>query len=246
MNELKVFSNTEFGTVRTVTIDGEPWFVGSDIAKELGYSIPSKAVTDHCKHFLKRKVGVQTGVRQDGSACEQQIEMNVIPESDLYRLVMKSKLPSAERFSDWVFDEVLPSIRRNGGYIAGQEQMTNEQIIANALVLANKVIEDKNKEIAQMQPKSDYFDRLVDSKLLTTFRDCAKEFNMKPGTFTNWLRENGYIYNDRHNIIKPYQTYVESGLFSLKDFNTPYGYSNVQTYVTVKGKETFRLLLGIG
>lgn len=238
MNELKVFSNTEFGTVRTVMIDGEVYFVGKDVAEILGYKDTSDA--------MKRHVDEEDKLTRCFTESGQNREMYIINESGLYSLVFGSRLDSAKKFKRWITSEVLPSIRRNGGYIVGQEQMTNEQIIANALVLANKVIEDKNKEIAQMQPKSDYFDRLVYSKLLTTFRDCAKEFNMKPGTFTNWLRENGYIYNDRHNIIKPYQTYVESGLFSLKDFNTPYGYSNVQTYVTVKGKETFRLLLGIG
>lgn len=238
MNEMQIFSNKDFGEVRTVMIDGEPWFVGSDVARALGYKKPTDAVTNNVEKDDSRYFGIT-----DSLGREQQTI--VINEAGMYSLVFGSHLESAKRFKHWVTSEVIPNLRKNGGYIVGQEQMTSEQIIANALILANKVIEDKNKQIAQMQPKSDYFDRLVDSKLLTTFRDCAKEFSMKPRAFTDWLRDNGYVYNDRHNIIKPYQPYVESGLFSLKDFNTPYGYSNVQTYITVKGKETFRLLLGI-
>lgn len=237
MNEMQIFSNKDFGEVRTVMIDGEPWFVGRDVATALGYAKPENAIRDNVDDGDTLKQGIPT------NGGNQQ--MLVINEYGLYDLVLGSRLENAKKFKRWITHDVIPSLRQNGGYIVGQEKMTSEQIIANALILANKVIEDKNKQIAQMQPKSDYFDRLVNSKLLTTFRDCAKEFNMKPRAFTDWLRDNGYVYNDRHNIIKPYQPYVESGLFSLKDFNTPYGYSNVQTYITVKGKETFRLLLGI-
>lgn len=122
--------------------------------------------------------------------------------------------------------------------------MTPEQIVANALIVANKIIEEKEAKIAEMKPKAEYFDNLVDSKLLTTFRDTAKELHIPPQQFTQWLVENGYLYRDKHNSLKPYEKYRKDGLFQLKDFSTPFGYSNVQTYVTVKGKETFRLLIG--
>lgn len=236
MNELKIFENPEFGTVRTVLIDGEPWFAGSDVAKALGYAKPQDAISRHCKHSVKH------GVPINGNG--NIVEMNFISESDLYRLTMKSQLPSAEKFSDWVFEEVLPSIRKNGGYIKNQEEMTPEQIVANALIVANKIIAEKEATIVEMKPKADYFDNLVDSRLLTTFRNTAKELHMPPKQFTGWLTENGYIYRDRHGMIKPYEQHRKNGLFQMKDFSTPFGYSNVQTYVTVKGKETFRLLLG--
>lgn len=99
------------------------------------------------------------------------------------------------------------------------------------------------QKVKEQKPKAEYFDSLVDNRLLTTFRDAAKEFHMPPKVFTKWLTDNGYIYRDRHNIIKPYEQHRKSGLFQMKDFSTPYGYSNVQTYITVKGKETFQLLL---
>ena len=170
--------------------------------------------------------------------------MIAINESGLYDLVFGSRLPTAKSFRHWVTSEVLPSIRKNGGYIQNQEQMTPEQIVANALIVANKIIEEKEAKIAEMKPKAEYFDNLVDSKLLTTFRDTAKELRIPPQQFTQWLVENGYLYRDKHNSLKPYEKYRKDGLFQLKDFSTPFGYSNVRTYVTVKGKETFRLLIG--
>ena len=133
---------------------------------------------------------------------------------------------------------MLPSIRKNGGYIQNQEEMTPEQIVAN------KIIAEKEAKIIEMKPKAEYFDNLIDSKLLTTFRDTAKELHIPPKQFTNWLAEKGYIYRDRHGMIKPYEQHRKNGLFQMKDFSTPFGYSNVQTYITIKGKETFRLLIG--
>lgn len=114
MNEIMTFSNSEFGEIRTVTIDGVPWFVGRDIAKALGYARPDNAVTTHCKHSLKQGV-------PSLQSKEKEVEATVIPEGDMYRLISKSKLKSAERFEEWIFDEVLPTIRKTGSY--GQPQL---------------------------------------------------------------------------------------------------------------------------
>ena len=168
----------------------------------------------------------------------------MISESGLYSLIFGSKLEKAKEFKHWVTAEILPSIRKNGGYIQNQEQMTPEQIVANALIVANKIIAEKEAKIVEMRPKAEYFDNLVDSKLLTTFRDTAKELHIPPQQLIRWLIDNKYVYRDRHNMLKPYESHRKSGLFQMKDFSTPFGYSNVQTYVTVKGKETFRLLIG--
>lgn len=235
--EITLFNNMEFGNVRALTIDGEPWFVGKDVANALGYKNTNQSVKDNTADEDRRVSPVMTpsGVQ----------EMVIINESGLYDLIFGSRLESAKKFRHWVTSEVLPSLRKNGGYVVDQDDMSDEELMSKALDVAHRVLAEREQRIKQMQPKVDYFDRLVDSKLLTTFRDCAKEFNMKPQDLTDWLRENGYIYNDKRNMIKPYQPYVQNGLFALKDFNTPYGYSNVQTFITVKGKETFRLLLGI-
>ena len=238
MNELKIFQNPEFGAVRTIIIDDEVWFVGNDVAKALGYQKPDQAVRTNVSNEDSTLMGVS-----DSNNHTQQ--MKVINESGLYDLVFESRLPSAKRFRHWVTSEVLPSIRKNGGYIQNQENLTPEQIVANALIVAQNIIKDKDKKIAELSPKAEYFDSLVDSKLLTTFRDTAKELHIPPRQFTQWLVDKGYVYRDRHNMIKPYEQYRKTGLFKMKDFLTPAGFSNVQTYVTVKGKETFRLLLSM-
>ena len=238
MNELKIFQNPEFGAVRTIIIDDEVWFVGNDVARALGYQKPDQAVRTNVSDEDSTLMGVS-----DSNNHTQQ--MKVINESGLYDLVFESRLPSAKRFRHWVTSEVLPSIRKNGGYIQNQEELTPEQIVANALIVAQRIIKDKDKKIAELSPKAEYFDSLVDSKLLTTFRDTAKELHIPPKQFTKWLVDKGYVYRDRHNMIKPYEQYHKSGLFKMKDFLTPAGFSNVQTYVTVKGKETFRLFLSM-
>lgn len=236
MNELKIFENPEFGAIRTVVIDNEPWFVGNDVAKALGYKDTYSALRHNVDDEDKRLCPV-------GSTSGTQDTL-VISESGLYSLIFGSKLEKAKEFKHWVTAEILPSIRKNGGYIQNQEQMTPEQIVANALIVANKIIAEKEAKIVEMRPKAEYFDNLVDGKLLTTFRDTAKELHIPPQQFTRWLIDNKYVYRDRHNMLKPYESHRKSGLFQMKDFSTPFGYSNVQTYVTVKGKETFRLLIG--
>lgn len=106
-NELSIFSNEEFGSVRVIVQDGEPWFIASDVAKALGYERPNDAVNTHCKKVNKFSYGDSPRGAQP---------YNIIPESDVYRLIMRSNLPNAERFQDWVVEEVLPSIRKTGNY----------------------------------------------------------------------------------------------------------------------------------
>lgn len=106
MNELQIFNSDEFGEIRTIEIDGKPFFVGTDVTKALGYSNPRKAILDHCKGVVKRDTPTSSGIQS----------MSYINEGDLYRLIMKSKLPSAEKFESWVMDEVLPTIRKTGSY----------------------------------------------------------------------------------------------------------------------------------
>lgn len=120
MSELIIFNNPEFGQIRTIEEDGKVLFCGSDVAKALGYKRPKDAVSAHCKGAVKRRTLTNGG--------EQ--EMNFIPEGDIYRLAARSELPGADQFERWIFDEVLPSIRKNGGYINGQENMTPEELMA--------------------------------------------------------------------------------------------------------------------
>lgn len=175
MNELQIFNNPEFGEIRTINENGVVLFCGSDVARALGYSRPNEAVATHAKGTVKRRTLTNGG--------EQ--EMAFIPESDLYRLIFRSKLPSAERFTDWVTAEVLPSIRKNGGYIAQQDTLSPEELMAKALMVAQQTIADREARLqAQaaeisaltvdkqiMQPKAEYFDDLVDRNLLTNFTE---------------------------------------------------------------------------
>lgn len=204
MNNLQVFNNKEFGSIRTINIDGKPWFVANDIAKALGYSNARDAVSKHCKGVAKRDTPTSSGVQS----------VSYINEGDMYRLIMRSKLPSAQRFEEWVVDEVLPSIRQNGGYIANQENLTPEQIVANALVVAQNILAQKEKQIEEMKPKAEFFDAVADSKTAISMNEVAKVLAIKGYGRNNlfeFLREEKVL--DKFNV--PYQRYVDAGWFRV-------------------------------
>lgn len=248
MSNIQIFDNPNFGTVRTLDDNGVILFCATDVAKALGYSNPYDAISRHCKGVVKHE-GVSQTTNQHGTTTNQTVEMSFIPESDLYRLVFSSKLPTAEKFTDWVTSEVLPSIRKNGGYIAGQEQLTPEELMAKALLVANKTLADREARISEltvqnniMAPKAEYFDELVDRNMLTSFRDTAKELGVKPKTFVNWLLEKKFIYRDQKGKLMPRED-KNNGLFEVKEAkNDKTQWSGVQTLITPKGRETFRLL----
>lgn len=236
MNELQIFNNEEFGIIRTITKDNEPMFCLMDICKALGMKNPtivaSRLEDDEVTKF---DLGSKRG------------ETNFVTESGLYAVILRSDKPNAKKFRKWVTGEVLPSIRENGGYIANQENLTPEQIVANALVVAQNIITQKDKQIEEMTPKANYFDALVDKKLNTNIRDTAKELGIGEKAFVSFLIEKGYVFRQgKHRKLRPYAKYAESGngLFVLKDkHNEQNGWTGQQMYVTPKGKETFRLLL---
>lgn len=239
MSNIQVFDNPEFGAVRTLEENGTILFCATDAAKALGYATPRKAILEHCKGVLKRNALTSGG--------EQ--EMNFIPESDLYRLIFSSKLPNAEKFTDWVTGEVLPSIRKNGGYIAGQEELSPQELMAKALLVANKTLADREARISEltvqnqiMAPKAEYFDALVDRNLLTSIRETAKQLNFGEKAFVRFLLEKKYLYRNKKGKLMPYAD-KNNGLFEVKEcLNEKTQWSGVQTLVTPKGRETFRLL----
>lgn len=240
MSNIQIFNNPDFGTVRTLEEEnGAIMFCGKDVAMALGYKSPKDAISAHCKGAVKHRLPTSSG--------EQ--DMTFIPESDLYRLVFGSKLPTAEKFTDWVTETVLPSICKNGGYIAGQEQLTPQELMAKALLVANKTLADREARISEltvqnniMAPKAEYFDELVDRNMLTSFRDTAKELGVKPKTFVNWLLEKKFIYRDQKGKLMPRED-KNNGLFEVKEAkNDKTQWSGVQTLITPKGRETFRLL----
>lgn len=173
-----------------------------------------------------------------------------IPENVFYRLAMKAKNAVAEAFQAKIADVVIPSIRRNGGYIAGQDNMTPEELMAAALLVANKTIENQKARLSQltvqnqiMAPKADYFDQLVDRNLLTNFRETAKQLEVRERDFVHFLINNKYIYRDKRGKLMPYAQHAENGLFEVKEcFNEKTEWKGTQTLVTPKGRETFRLL----
>ena len=250
MNELQIFNNPEFGEVRTINENGVVLFCGSDVARALGYTNPSKALTDHCKGDLTKRYPITDTLGRSQEAI-------FIPESDLYRLIFRSKLPSAERFTDWVTTEVLPSIRKNGGYIAQQETLSPEELMAKALMVAQQTIAEReariNAQAAEisvltvdkqiMQPKAEYFDDLVDRNLLTNFTEAAKQIGVKRKALIGFMVDHGYLYRDKKGNLLPYANKKSDGLFDVKQStNQKTGWAGCQTLLTPKGVETFRLL----
>ena len=243
MSELIIFENPNFGQIRIVSINNEPWFVGKDVSDTLGYQNGSRDINRHVDEEDRRKVMIFDG--------NQDKETIIINESGLYSLILSSKLPTAKEFKRWVTGEVLPSIRKNGGYIAGQQELTPAELMARALLVAKNTLAERDKRISEltvhnqiMQPKADYFDELVDRNLLTGVRETAKELGAKPKEFVSFLIAKKYLYRDQKGKLMPYQAHVDAGLFELKEcFNEKTQWGGTQTMVTPKGRETFRLLL---
>lgn len=246
MNEIQIF-NYQNNEVRTVELNGEPWFVLKDVCNILG-------ISKYRDTAARLDADERGSVEVDTLGGTQQVI--AVNESGLYHVILRSDKPEAAPFRKWVTSEVLPSIRKNGGYIAGQEQLTPEELMAKALLVANKTLADREARICEltaqnsqltvekqiMQPKADYFDELVDRNMLTSFRDTAKELGVKPKTFVNWLLEKKFIYRDKKGKLMPRED-KNNGLFEVKEAkNDKTQWSGVQTLITPKGRETFRLL----
>lgn len=246
MEELKLFNNPEFGTIRVVTVECEPWLVGKDVATALGYSNTKDALSAHVDDEDKRVIQ-----RSENTTLEiPNRGLTIINESGLYSLVLSSKLPTAKKFRRWVTSEILPSIRKTGGYIQGQQELSPEELMAKALLVAQKTLEARDKRIADlssqneiMKPKADYFDRLVDRNTLTNFRETAKQFGIAPKKFVSFLVENKFIYRDKRGRLLPTEG-KNYGLFEVKEcVNDKNKWSGTQTLITPKGREVLRLLL---
>lgn len=236
MNELQIFSSDEFGQIRTAEINGKPYFVASDVATALGYATPRDAIARHCKGVVKRDTPTSGGTQ----------ELSYINEGDVYRLIMRSKLPAAEKFESWVMDEVLPSIRKNGGYIAGQETLSDEELLSKALMVAQKKISEKNELIAmqdsriqEMRPKEIFADAVSASHTSILIGDLAKlicqnGYQIGQKRLFGWLRENGYLVKNGSSRNMPMQRYIEQGLFEIKESSVQNPDGSVRTTRTTK------------
>lgn len=238
MNNILQFNNKEFGELTVIEKDGEFFFLGKEVAEKLGYSNTRDALARHVDIVDRADVGIHDG--------RQMRSMTAINESGLYSLILSSKLPSAKRFKHWVTKEVLPSIRKNGGYFAGQEKLTNEEILAKAMLVANNVIEEKNQKIKELEPKANYYDQLVDKNLLTNFRNTAKQLNIPQKAFIDFLLANDFVYRDKHQRLLPYSR-KNKGYFEVKEWISEDGrLVGIQTLITPKGMNYFLVLLGGG
>lgn len=243
MSELQIFSNHRFGDIRTIEEEGKVLFCGSDVARALGYNEPHKAVARHCKGGMKRPTPTNGGIQQ----------MLFIPEGDIYRLAAKSELPEADEFERWIFDEVLPSIRKHGAYMTEetlQEAILNPDYLLK-IVTALKDETDRRKALEAantrlivdnqiMAPKAEYFDQLVERGTLLSLRESAKELGIPPKKFVDELLARKYLYRNKSGKLLPYEE-KNNGLFELKEsVNTATGWSGTQTLTTPKGRDLFR------
>lgn len=208
MNELKIFENPKFGNIRIITEDSKTLFCGSDVAKALGYKNPSKALSDHCKGVTKRYTPTSSG----------QQEMNFIPEGDIYRLAAKSELPGADEFESWIFDEVLPSIRKTGGYNLPKDYPSALRALADAEE-KRLVLEAENalqrQAIADFQPIKQYVDTILSSVRTLTTMQIAADYDLTARKLNRILHEEGIQrYVNGQWIL--YQKYMGNGYTKSK------------------------------
>lgn len=233
MNKLQTF-NYNNNAVRTIEKDGEPWFVLKDVCNVLG-------ISKYRDTAERLDADERASVRVDTLGGKQ--EMTCINESGLYNVILRSDKPEAKPFRKWITAEVLPAIRQTGAYMTPQ---TIEQILMNpdTIISLATQIKELQAKVAESKPKVEYFDTLVDRNLLTNFRDTAKELHVAPKAFINFLLDKGYIYRDNKSRLRPYQAHVEKGLFEVKEFASEFNNkAGIQTLITPKGRETFRLLV---
>lgn len=214
MNELQIFNNEEFGNIRTVTIDNEPWFVGKDVATSLGYERATKAIQDHVDSEDKDEILIQDSIGR-------MQKTPIISESGLYALIFGSKLESAKRFKHWVTSEVLPSIRKTGGYDMKQPQ--GKELLALAVLEAQKTIEEQTAQIEEMKPHAILGQAITTANTSILVGDLAKILRQNgvdigAQRLFGWMRENGYLIKRKGSDWNlPTQKSMDMGLFEIKE-----------------------------
>ncbi|MCI7686604.1 MAG: phage antirepressor [Clostridiales bacterium] len=238
MKEMQIFKNDDFGKIRATEIDGEPWFVGKDIAEVLGYSNPRKAMGDHVDDEDK-------GVTKCDTLGGQQ-NLVIINESGLYSLILGSKLPTAKKFKRWVTSEVLPAIRRHGAYMTDEKAFDvthNSSGLADLLQQAADQLKQKDIQIERMKPKALFADAVATADTSILVGQLAKILRQNgvqigQNRLFNWLRENGYLGKAGNNRNLPTQRAMDLGLFEIKEstFQNPDGSVRITRTPKVTGK----------
>lgn len=251
MNELQTFTSAAFGSVRIIDKGGQPWFVGKDVADILGYSNSSKAIPQHVDDEDRQKQNLPTA--QNGKLVAASWLIN---ESGLYSLILSSKMPKAKEFKRWVTSEVIPAIRKTGGYIAGSENMTDAEIMAKAVLVAQSTIRQRDQRIKELEsdvaaakPKVLFADAVSASDSTILIGDLAKilKQNGHPigqKRLFNWMREQGYLIKRAGaDYNSPTQRAMEMGLFKIKETAISHSDGHVSvsktTKVTGKGQQYF-------
>lgn len=239
MNELQIFNNPEFGEIRTLEEEGKVLFCASDVAKALGYIRPNDAIASHCRSTVKRRI-------PHPQSYEKTIEMSFIPESDVYRLSFGSKLPTAERLTDWIVEEVIPTIRKHGAYMTPEvieRTLTDPDYI---IQLATTLKEERQKrrvleaKAEENRPKVLFADSVAASNTSILVGELAKLLRQNGvdigGTrLFRWMRENGYlIRRSGSDYNMPTQRSMEMGLFTIKETAITHADGTVTVSKTVK------------
>ncbi|SFS08770.1 phage antirepressor KilAC domain-containing protein [Anaeromicropila populeti] len=240
MSELQIFNNAEFGSIRTLMINDEPYFVGKDVAEILGYTNPQKAVRDH--------------IDEEDKTLNESFTVNgtkgiLINESGLYSLILSSKMPNSKKFKRWVTSEVLPIIRKHGVYavdellndpdmlIAALTKLKAEREKNNALMATVAV---QNQQIVEMKPKASYYDVVLNCKDLVAISVIAKDYGWSANRMNQYLHEKGIQYKQGNKIWLLYQKYAEMGYTSTKTHSYPGSngtmHTKVHTYWTQAGR----------
>lgn len=246
-NELKIFENPEFGRIRTMEINGEPYFVGKDVAEILGYSNPRDALSKHVDDEDKATVAIH-----DGS---QNRNLTAINESGLYSLILSSKLPTAKKFKHWVTSDVLPTIRKTGGYISNSDMMVEtyfgnlppeQKAVVKSMFESIEASQKKAKEletqvaqqgqiISELQPKASYYDEVLKSPTPIPVSLIAKDYGMSGQSFNKLLHEQGIQYK-LGDCWLLYQNYANQGYTKSQTYVTNIGTTKLHTYWTQKGR----------
>lgn len=232
MGKIQEFFNEKFGTVRTVIIDDVVYFVASDIARALGYKNPQKAIRDHCKRVNESFIPSNGG--------EQKAK--VITKSDIYRLIVKSKLESAEEFESWIFDEIMPTIERTGAYIEhGREQeMVNYYFSSLSSDLQGQIV---NELVVKTKELQEFYDDLMNTEGLMQINTVAKELGIGEYHLFAYLRRKKVFFYDKDKVNVPYERFRKEGKFAVRETPCHDGKMRSVTYVTKKGLEYIRKLL---